>query len=68
MTIYTINLPQRSFEHTLESRGGEIATSRTTYALIIRYFSIVKLTNSSNNASREDGRTAPAIGLYHHKT
>jgi hypothetical protein len=40
-----------------------MATSRTTYVLMIRHFSIVKLTNSSDDASREDGRAAPAIGL-----
>jgi hypothetical protein len=60
MTIYTIHLPQRSFEHALESWDGEIATSRTACASMIRHFSIVKLTNSSDDASREDGRGAPA--------
>jgi hypothetical protein len=63
MTIYCINLPQRSFEHALDLSGGEMATSRTTYVLKIRHFSIVKLTNSSYDASREDGRIAPARTL-----
>jgi len=66
ITLHYIDSRQRSFEHALQvgSSDGEMATSRTMYALKIRHFSIVRLTNSFYDASREDGRPALARTLW----
>ena len=61
MTIYIINLPQRSFKHALESRGAAIATSRTTYASTIRHFSIVKLGTHSSPITLERRTAEPHL-------
>jgi hypothetical protein len=62
-TIHCIDLAQGSFEHALNSNSSDMATSRTTCALIICYISIIEQINCPCDASREEGRPALAIEL-----